>query len=207
MRGTVFTRLVTSNHTRNPATTCFTCIGPSQLSAAATVPLSVPKPMEYGTVSEVLYAVAAGDDVGARTAVSHSCPGNSQQERDMPGKTAMRKAQREEIEHVREGKHGARSAKQAIAIGFSKARRAGVDLPPPGIEKVSPETRRKAVRDIEKGHHMAPRQTVNSKRKSASSRALRREGHRAASPAALSAQGRNAARSRTAADRSAAAKT
>ena len=37
----------------------------------------------------------------------------------------------EEIEHVREGKHGARSAKQAIAIGLSKARRAGIKLPPP----------------------------------------------------------------------------
>jgi hypothetical protein len=37
---------------------------------------------------------------------------------------------REEIHHIREGKHGARSAKQAIAIGLSKARRAGVKLPP-----------------------------------------------------------------------------
>jgi len=46
---------------------------------------------------------------------------------------------REEIEHVREGKHGARSAKQAIAIGLSKARRAGIDLPPPEKEKHPPK--------------------------------------------------------------------
>jgi hypothetical protein len=113
---------------------------------------------------------------------------------------------REEIEHVREGQHGARSAKQAIAIGLSKARRAGVDLPPPEPGKVSQETRRKAIRDLEKGHHMAPRQTVTSKRKSASTKALKREGHRAASPAALSAQSRSAARKRSPAQRSAAAK-
>src|SRR5690349_9345322 len=113
---------------------------------------------------------------------------------------------REEIDHVREGKHGARSAKQAIAIGLSKARRAGVELPPPKAGKVSEETRRKAARDLEKGHHMAPRQRVTSKRKSASTKALRREGHRAASPAALSAQSRSAARHRSPAARSAAAK-
>lgn len=54
---------------------------------------------------------------------------------------------REEIEHVREGKHGARSAKQAIAIGLSKARRAGVKLPPP--KKASKETREQAARDAQ----------------------------------------------------------
>src|ERR1700687_1581011 len=54
---------------------------------------------------------------------------------------------REEIEHVREGKHGARSTKQAIAIGLSKARRAGVKLPPPGRSKTSEQTRRKAQPD------------------------------------------------------------
>jgi len=48
---------------------------------------------------------------------------------------------REEIEHIRQGKHGARSTKQAIAIGLSKARRAGVKLPPPGIGKVNEATR------------------------------------------------------------------
>lgn len=113
---------------------------------------------------------------------------------------------REEVEHVREGKHGARSAKQAIAIGLSKARRAGVELPLPQQGKVSEETRRKAVRDIEKGHHMAPRQNVTSKRRSASTKALKREGHRAASREALSAQARSAAKRRSPAQRSAAAK-
>ena len=58
---------------------------------------------------------------------------------------------REEFEHIREGKHGARSAKQAIAIGLSKARRAGVDLPPPKAGKTSPATRKKAQRDYAKG--------------------------------------------------------
>src|SRR5687767_6094154 len=57
----------------------------------------------------------------------------------------------EEIQHIREGKHGARSAKQAIAIGLSKARRAGVDLPPPKKGEASAETRRKAQRDNEVG--------------------------------------------------------
>src|SRR5687768_3357192 len=57
----------------------------------------------------------------------------------------------EEIEHIREGKHGARSPKQAIAIGLSKARRAGVDLPPPEKGEASQETRRKAKRDLEAG--------------------------------------------------------
>ncbi|PYO23759.1 MAG: transcription elongation factor [Candidatus Rokuibacteriota bacterium] len=52
---------------------------------------------------------------------------------------------REEIHHVREGKHGARSPKQAIAIGLSKARRAGVDLPPPRKGKKG-EPRRAASR-------------------------------------------------------------
>src|SRR4051812_14613545 len=58
---------------------------------------------------------------------------------------------REEIEHIRKGKHGARSTKQAIAIGLTKARRAGVKLPPPAEGKTSPATRRKAERDLERG--------------------------------------------------------
>src|SRR6266508_2515738 len=59
---------------------------------------------------------------------------------------------REEIEHVREGKHGARSAKQAIAIGLSKARRAGVKLPPPKeAAAVSARTRQQAERDYARG--------------------------------------------------------
>src|ERR1700719_2942470 len=57
---------------------------------------------------------------------------------------------REEIHHVREGVHGARSVKQAIAIGLSKARRAGVELPPPQKGKASDEVRKQAIRDLAK---------------------------------------------------------
>ena len=65
--------------------------------------------------------------------------------------TAAGEFVREEIEHVREGKHGARSPQQAIAIGLSKARRAGVPLKPPAVGKTSEETRQKAEHDVEKG--------------------------------------------------------
>lgn len=65
--------------------------------------------------------------------------------------TAAGEFVREEIEHVREGKHGARSPQQAIAIGLSKARRAGVPLKPPAPGKTGTETRQKAERDVEKG--------------------------------------------------------
>src|ERR1700744_878748 len=58
---------------------------------------------------------------------------------------------REEFHHIREGKHGARSAKQAVAIGLSKARRAGVKLAPPARGKTSPRVRRQAERDNAKG--------------------------------------------------------
>src|SRR3954471_13038318 len=71
---------------------------------------------------------------------------------------------REEIEHVREGKHGARSTKQAIAIGLSKARRAGVSLPAPKAGRVSERTRRSAARGSargrsEPGHEPSPRRS------------------------------------------------
>src|SRR6195952_5096504 len=94
---------------------------------------------------------------------------------------------REEIEHVREGKHGARSAKQAIAIGLSKARRAGVKLPPPAKGKASEATRRKAKQDVEKGEKGAKK--PSAKRSAASTKALQREGKAAASKTALSRQG------------------
>ena len=68
---------------------------------------------------------------------------------------------REEMHHVREGKHGARSAKQVIAIGLSKARRAGVDLPPPKKGKVSEKTRKSAKRAWEaRTRRAAQAQTV-----------------------------------------------
>src|SRR6266550_8433511 len=69
--------------------------------------------------------------------------------------TAAGEFVREEIEHVREGKHGARSAKQAIAIGLSKARRAGVNLPPPEKGQASKGTREQASRDVKKGRKAA----------------------------------------------------
>jgi len=104
---------------------------------------------------------------------------------------------REEIEHVRQGKHGARSTKQAIAIGLSKARRAGVPLPPPERGTTSEETRHRAERDLENaGHEPAPR------RSRATLRALEREGRSAASKQALSRQASAAARKRSAAARS-----
>src|SRR6185437_14405960 len=62
--------------------------------------------------------------------------------------TAAGEFVREEIDHVREGKHGARSTKQAIAIGLSKARRAGIDLPPPAKGEASEETRASAKRAV-----------------------------------------------------------
>ena len=93
---------------------------------------------------------------------------------------------REEIEHVREGKHGARSAKQAIAIGLSKARRAGVKLAPPKPGKASEETREKAQRDIEAGSGKKP----SKKRSRATTNALRRESRKPVSSRALSRRAR-----------------
>ena len=88
---------------------------------------------------------------------------------------------REEMHHIREGKHGARSTKQAIAIGLSKARRAGVKLAPPGKGKASARTRDQARRDASKGRGSA-RKRPSPTRSRAIQRALKREGHQAASP-------------------------
>jgi hypothetical protein len=108
----------------------------------------------------------------------------------------------EEIEHIRKGEHGARSAKQAIAIGLSKARRAGVKLPPPssGSEK----TQTQAKRDYAKGQksHRSP---VSPRRSRAVRTALQHEGGGAASHTALSRQAHASARRRGAANRSQAA--
>jgi hypothetical protein len=100
---------------------------------------------------------------------------------------------REEIEHVREGKHGARSSKQAIAIGLSKARRAGVKLPPPKKGKTSERTRRQAERDYSRGAR-AKNKRPSRKRSRAVSRALRREGRQAASKRSLSRQAKTSRR-------------
>jgi len=112
---------------------------------------------------------------------------------------------REEIEHIREGKHGARSAKQAIAIGLSKARRAGVKLPAPKAGKASARTRKQAKRDMQHGHS-ANSAAHSSTRSRATSRALKKEGRSAASHRALAKQAKNAARKRSHAARSQQAK-
>ena len=111
---------------------------------------------------------------------------------------------REEIEHVREGKHGARSTKQAIAIGLSKARRAGVGLPPPKKGTVSEKTRRSAERAYKVGQRGKAR--TSGRRSRATQGALKREGRSAASRKELAKQTRSAARRRTRSARSASAK-
>lgn len=131
----------------------------------------------------------------------------------MPEKTTLKRAEedkregkspstqagefvREEMDHIREGKHGARSTKQAIAIGLSKARRAGVDLKPPKKGRASEKTRKSAERDYSKGHSAKKKSSSSSKRSSARLKALKREPRSAASHSALSRQAKSAARRR-----------
>jgi hypothetical protein len=105
---------------------------------------------------------------------------------------------REEMHHIREGKHGARSTKQAIAIGLSKARRSGVRIPRKGTAAKKSSRKRATAKST--------RKRPSAKRSRAVRKALRREGHSAASHRALSRQARAAARRRPASKRSAAAK-
>jgi len=135
-----------------------------------------------------LSKAAAEDDVVERA------------ERDLrQGKSASTAAGefvREEIEHVREGKHGARSAKQAVAIGLSKARRAGVPLGTPARGRTSERTRQQAIREQESG----PKRTPPSKKRSrATESALEREPTSTVSKRALSKQAKGAAKRRRAA--------
>ena len=116
---------------------------------------------------------------------------------------------KEEFDRVRAGKHGVRSAKQAVAIGLSKARRAGVDLKPPAPGKTSEATRKKAVKDTAAGQGAkTPRASTESKakRSRATTQVLKRESREGASPQAVSKQAKTAAARRPAASRSAAAK-
>jgi hypothetical protein len=108
---------------------------------------------------------------------------------------------REEMEHIREGEHGARSLEQAIAIGLSKARRAGVKLPPPKRGKT--RTKRQAKRQLAKGR---ARKKPSARRSRASKRALKRESRRSASKRALSKHAKRVAKRRSARSRSASAK-
>ena len=103
---------------------------------------------------------------------------------------------REEMHHVREGKHGAASTKQAIAIGLSKARRAGVKLQPPRNGKASARTTKQASRDLSKGHSHSRRKR-SATRSRAIREALKKEGHSAASHRSLSKQARSAAKKRS----------
>src|SRR5437016_205679 len=107
---------------------------------------------------------------------------------------------REEIHHVREGKHGARSPQQAIAIGLSKARRAGVKL---GTPKGPASVRKKAERDAEAGENL--RHKTSRTRSRAVSRALKHESKRSASGRAISRQTKKSAERRGKRARSAAA--
>src|SRR5690348_8168243 len=112
---------------------------------------------------------------------------------------------REEIEDIRRGKHGARSPQQAIAIGLSKARRAGVDLPPPKKGKTKKSTRRSAQYAYEAGQHK--RKTTRRPRVSrAVTEVLKHEPRSSASHSALSRQAKRAASHRSASERSAAAR-
>jgi len=104
---------------------------------------------------------------------------------------------REEMHHIRQGKHGAASTKQAIAIGLSKARRSGVKLQAPSRGKTSAETAEKADRDYRKGQSNSGRKPA-AKRSRTTRRALKKKGRSAASHTALSRQARTSAKKRSA---------
>ena len=116
--------------------------------------------------------------------------------------TAAGEFVREEMHHIREGKHGAKSTKQAIAIGLSKARRAGVPLEPPSEGQTSERTRESAERAYEVGQGEREPRAPSPKRARAVSRVLKREGGRAASKTALSRQAKRSARQRQGTSRS-----
>lgn len=112
---------------------------------------------------------------------------------------------RAEIDKIRHGEHGARSPQQAIAIGLSEARRAGVDLPPPRKGKAKRRTRRSARYAYEAGQHKRrPRRQPRVSR--AVKGVLKREPQRSASRTSLSRQARKAASRRSQSSRSAAAR-
>ena len=116
--------------------------------------------------------------------------------------TAAGEFVREEIHHIREGKHGTKSTKQAIAIGLSKARRAGVPLEPPGEGQTSESTRESAERAYEIGQGEREPRAPSRKRARVALKALKREGSRAASKPALSRQAKRSARQREGTSRS-----
>ena|SRR5882762_3464372 len=109
----------------------------------------------------------------------------------------------DEIKKIRQGEHGARSAKQAIAIGLSEARRAGVKLGLPKKGTVSEKTRENAKRESEKGQKHEP---ISPARSRARIKALKKEPTSSVSKTALSRQAKSVAKKRSAASRSASAK-
>jgi len=102
--------------------------------------------------------------------------------------TAAGEFVKEEFDHIRQGKHGARSAKQAIAIGLSKARRAGVPLAPPARGTVSERTRKSAERAYEEGQGTRAPRAPSTRRSRASLRTLKRESRSAGTRRAISSQ-------------------
>lgn len=121
--------------------------------------------------------------------------------------TAAGEFVKQEMDHIREGKHGARNTKQAIAIGLSEARRAGIPLPPPKKSTTSAATRKKAAQDSARGKtNPVTSEDGQSKRGRAVEKALKKEPKSVASKAALSKQTKSAAKKRTATERSASAK-
>ncbi len=112
---------------------------------------------------------------------------------------------REEMDHIREGKHGAKNTRQAIAIGLNKARAAGVDLKPPRKGRTSEKTRKSAESAYRKGHSKNKKKT-SSRRSRAIEGALKKMPKKAASKKALSRQAKSAAKRQSASSRSAAAK-
>src|SRR5205085_4544233 len=132
--------------------------------------------------------MTSGPSVRSPTVRSHSMPEQKTIKRarkdKREGKSPTTQAGefvREEIHHIREGKHGARSPQQAIAIGLSKARRAGVDLPPPEKGKASEKTRKNAQRAWRKGQGEPSKRKPSATRSRAIHRALEREPSAAAS--------------------------
>jgi hypothetical protein len=114
----------------------------------------------------------------------------------MSPSTAAGEFVREEMEHIRRGKHGARSPEQAIAIGLSKARRAGVPLKPPKKGQTKKSTRRSAERDYAVGQGKRKPSRPSAKRSKAMTKRLKREGRSAASHSALSRHAKRVARKR-----------
>ncbi len=111
--------------------------------------------------------------------------------------TAAGEFVREEMEHIRRGKHGARSPEQAIAIGLSKARRAGIPLKPPKKGQARKSTRKTAKQDYEVGQGKRKRSRPSPKRSRAMTQRLKREGRSAASHSALSRHAKRVARKRS----------